>query len=368
MRPLLSITTLLIASFLLAQDNSSVMQKLARDLIVKLSNENVKELAMTQLEYQGNTNSEIGKHFADEVGFHLVNQGAKFAVIPSDKVELAYLQYEAKKDQNSANSQSSNSNNNQSYNQNNSNSANNNQEKVNWAVVGGAVAALVGLSLLAKDKGPLPKVTHFLSGKIIDLGDELEVTYMITNKKKAIVANSKAKFLKTSEIMGMIGPVAMSSSQPSATSHEIRTSIRPGSTAPNYAAPTPSSAPAVAQWKNNSVVMEMKGCTQSGQNIECELQVTSRESNITFSLYRGYTVLFSAENQNEFYPFEAVVGDKSTTGHSVEKTLIAKYNAKITLRFTQVNQKVRNIAALIISCNDSSSSWYKAEFNNIPVY
>ena len=356
MRPLLSILTLCTASFLLAQDNSSVIQKLARDLIVKLSSENVKELAMTQLEYQSITNSEIGKYFADEIGFHLVNQGAKFAVIPSDKVELAYLQYEAKKNQNTATSQSSNSNNSQQNYQNNNNNTNN-QEKVNWAVVGGAVAALVGISLLAKDKGPLPKVTHFLSGKIIDLGDELEVTYMITNKKKAIVANSKAKFLKTSEIMSMIGPVAMSSSQPSATSQEIRTSIRTGSTAPSYAAPTPSSAPAIAPWRNNSVVIEMKTCTQSGQNIECELQVTARENNLRFIISRPNTVLYAAENQNEFRPFEAVIGDKST-----------KYNARITLRFTQVNQKVRNIAALIVHCWDPLVGSYNAEFNNIAVY
>jgi hypothetical protein len=339
------------------QSTTNPMLQIAQDLTVQLSREKVKELAFTRLEYSGNSNSEIGKYFADELSFVLVQQGINYKIMSVTQSENAVAQHLAKQKQSASSSSTGSTR--QSAPTNNSNS-NEKQEDINWVLVGGAAALLAGVAIFAKDKGPLHKVTHFISGTIVDKGDELEVTYTILNKKKYNVANARGRFLKTPDILNILNPVHQPAiSQPNPLLFPTPgTSIDPVS--------PPSSI--AASWRNNSIVMELKSCTQSGQNIECELQVTARESNLDLSIRRDQSSLIAAENQYQYTPMEVVIIDKSTTGYQVDRHLIAKHNARVVLRFSQVNQRVKNIAALFIHCWDSVSGHYWIELNNIPVY
>jgi len=346
----------LVLSPVFSQDQDSKMKQIAQELVSQLSNQKVKELAFLRLEYSGSNGSEIGKYFADELSFILPQQRVNFGIIPVSQAENAMAQHQAKQQQKAAN-QSMNSTTSQPA---TSNNANNNGEKAetDWLLVGGAAAVLAGVAILSKDKKPLPKVTHFISGTIVDRGDELEVAYTVTNKKQHQVAASKRRFLKTPDITSILN----------AAPTQLANVQQLPYTTPGGGGVLTSPPPTGASWRNNSIVMEMKSCTQTGQNIECRLRVTARDNDVKIVIYRQSTILFAAENSNEFIPFEVVIGDQFTVEREVDKTLIAKHSADIVLRFTKVNQRIRNIAALKIHGYDSIMGYYTADFNSIPVY
>ncbi|MBC6995162.1 hypothetical protein QWY85_05530 [Neolewinella lacunae] len=349
------ITFLLLTDPTIAQSEAQAMRQVAQELKTQLSRDRAKKVALVRLSFNGNPNTVLGKYFADELAYAFLQSGTDFEVMSNDDFDLAMNEIAADQQRRAANGSTPVNSNNTANNAN----SNSGDGKVDPWLVGGAAAALGGLLLLTKSSNPLAKVKHFVGGTIVDEGDEILVTFQAVDKDKSVKAMSRARFIKTTKINDLIGSTPqVQSISPPITGTGGRTTMT-----------DVSSRGSIATWRNNSMVFELMSCAQSGQNMECVLQVTPRTKDVNLTIYlENGTRIFAAENQNEYLPAEIVLGDKSSTSYRVEKTLIANYNVRLTFRFSQVQQRINSIAAFAMHCWDSESGYYNVEFKGVSVH
>lgn len=361
MKPYVLFLLLLSAVPALSQTSEAEqIREIARDLVDQLSRQKVKKIALVRLEYRGNESSEIGKYFADEMAYALSRMDTKFDVISPAQVEDALYEEERDRQRKEMERYTDDSTPSEPAHNRATDDSNDKDKKINPWVIGGVAAAAGALLLFSRNNGPLTGVKHYLGGKIVDEGDELMVTFEAVDQKKLVRAASRGRFVKSPKISSLIELVAAAPVQQPIGNY-------PPPALGNPTSPGPIPQGEMISWRNNSVVIELKSCVQSGQNIDCMLQVTARSSNINMKIYFRETAIFAAENQHEYYPNEIVIGDKSSTNYAVEKTLIGSYNAPMVIRYRGVMQRINNIAALTIGGNDGHHH-FNAELNNIPVY
>lgn len=323
------------------------------DIQNQLAQAKVKQLAVMRLDYNGSSHSAVSKFFADELSYALIKRRLAFDVIPTQQVDKALSDYQAKQQAPVAGTPASSTEPRQ-VTPSNSDS----DTEPNYAVIGGLVASLAAIAIFTRDKGPLPKATHFLTGSIIDMGDQLQVSINILDKKNNIRAVARGFFPKTPSIVSLLdaAPAQSALTQPNSpfgSSPPISTGYSP--------------PPAITQsWKNDALIFELQSCTQSGQSIECLMQVTARNYDVELRIYARNSTIYAAENQNEYSPSELIIADQVGV-NSVSKKIIAGYNAKVVVRFAKINQRIRNLAAFELSCWAGNIGRFNAVFNSVPV-
>ena len=115
------------------------------------------------------------------------------------------------------------------------------------------------------------------------------------------------------------------------------------------------------KFKHQTIQFEITGCTQSGRDVECKLNIFS-EVDLDYQVYFNGTRFINAVGGKEYVPSEIKLSDASNTHGSVTKSLVQNIPIPAVIRFSNVNEKVSNMAKLEIS-----SYYWAAVFYNVAV-
>lgn len=325
---------------------TSEIDRMATSLVRQLSAKKIKTVAVADFTYQGQLNTRIGVDIADKISNSLTKKGLELQVISRAKTrqELSSMEVPAKpkfnfgtlvnpavgllKDGKNANDQA--------------------------VLDHGANAANAVINQMPKSDGKkLKGVDVIIYGTIEDAGDYLQINIEGTkNDTKGVnVAVEDGSIIITPEVSGKLeGTVA--SPQPNGSPANSSTEISPAS-------------PTGIRTKNQNLSFEVIRCHQSGNDVECKLNVLSSNMDDQISIAVGTTKIVDANGGNEFVATEVSLSDKSGTQGWVSKDLISNYPIEATLIFSNVNKQILSIARLEIKMWSQKVSYFDTKLYNI---
>ena len=363
----LIITVLISSAAAYAQQDAfdQTIKEISIDLTNQLNNRGIKNVAVANFTFKGQSNTTLGNYISDELSKRLVRTGGKFSVISRTRVktELYNIEQSEKvdltgiaKDVNVATTK-------EAY-----------ETKTQQQAQEIDAISKVGQGMLnfLKTGKPLKDADAIVYGTIKDLGDvlQIDIEAIKNNKKQENVGISDGKLVKTPTIANMLGqkeiiPVNRPTvSSPSTGDLSLTTTSSPLT---NYS-PIPNE---MATYKYNNLQFEVKGCTQSGRDVECKVNILANDYDHHLKATTKNTRFIEAEEGKEFHASQIKLVDITSSPRygTVEKTIIANHSIEATITFKNVIKKIISISSLEVRFYDQKlSRYHTAKLRNISMH
>lgn len=346
MKTIISSLFMVITFSAFSQDWNQELRTMAAELAQQLSNKGTKLAGVADFTYNGQPNTLIGKYLADKLSGRLTATGVSI----KDREEVRTALANPVRRQSSSRSIDEGTKENAKV---LTNDLTTKDQKEAAAIDAGL--DIMG-ELFRRPSNPLKDLDALVSGNVVAIGDNLELTVTIKkmNKKGEQIGYAETKFAKTPDLRDLIEnpapPVV-------ATLSTVRTPNGTITTSPSY------SSSSVTPFKHQNLTFEVIGCSQMGQTVECKLSILSSETNTNLTVHLGDTRFLNANGGQEFHVAEIKLVDASSTYYPVAKTIVADYPIEAIFRFNGVNRQISSISLLEINCNG-----FLAQFNNIPLH
>jgi TolB-like protein len=214
-----------------------------------------------------------------------------------------------------------------------------------------------------KQLGKIAGVDAIVTGTITPFGDSIRVSVkVITTDTAKIITASTGDIPKTKAIEELIAKGIESPTAPAPT------------TPATPPAPKPSTTPTNLIARVGGLVFEVTGCKLSGDDVQCQFLVTSKERERGVEICaEGWIFSLCSRSRmfdnlgNGYIAKKILIGNVERIDH-VEITLISEVPTKGILTFSGVSQEATSISALEIGgYNKSEGKAFKAQLRNIPL-
>lgn len=282
------------------------IKDIVEPLVASISNQPVKNVAISDFTLLDGTPTELGKYLAEEFSLSLINAKKSFVVIDRSRVTALLKE--------------------------------NNLDGL----------GLIDPNTIAK-LGKMKGIDALIAGTLTSTGNTIRLIVKVWNlESQGLVAGNKGDISKTPFIMELEGKV-----------------VSAGTTVVTPQPPTKQTP--ITTFKKGNLLFELLDCKQIGQNVECNLLVSCEDKDIGFTLFGGgkNSRILDAVGGGEYYSNNLQVADKSDDKR-IDKSIIAGYPVKVKIVFTSVSKRVDMISKLEIK-SGINLSWFTAEMRNIPV-
>jgi hypothetical protein len=287
------------------QNLDNELTAIIKPLIISISSQTVKNVAISDFTLLDGTPTELGKYLAEEFSFSLVNAPNKsFVVIDRSRV-AALLQ------------------------ENNVGST-----------------GRIDPNTIAK-LGKMKGIDAIIAGTLTSTGNTLRLIIKVWNlETQGLVAASKGDISKTPMIIEL--------------ESKVSTPLLSGGVTSITPITTPQ-LPAISKFTKDNLTFELLGCSQSGQSIECKVRVISKDKDFDLG-FRGTLGRIITGSSNEYRVGDIKIGDKISEDGWDTKTLISNLPTPSQFTFPSINEKVDFIPLLEIVFHS-----FTLQFRNIKV-
>ena len=310
----LSVIILLIFSALSlkAQQNlDKEIEAIVAPLVASISNQPVKNVAISDFTLLDGTPTELGKYLAEEFSLSLINAKKSFIVIDRSRVTALLKE--------------------------------NN--------LGGS--GLIDPTTIAK-LGKMKGIDALIAGTLTSTGNTIRLIVKVWNlESQGLVAGNKGDISKTPFIMELEGKVV------SGGTNAINSGTQPPVLPRSNTNPT---------YTQGNLEFEALSCTQVGNRVICKLKVVSKDKdsrNVNFLCVSSFgTSKIYDDDSNEFLCDNLKIANLS--GSHITKNLIANSPVNIEMSFKNVEKKINFIPMLTLRYNVNDYE-YQAELRKLNV-
>jgi len=121
-----------------------------------------------------------------------------------------------------------------------------------------------------------------------------------------------------------------------------------------------------SSYRKGNIEMELRGCRQTGAQMECSLKITSRIHDTDLYIYTNGSRIMDATAGYEYSPANLKLADQYGDD-SVKKTIVGDHSAELILYFSNIRQALRQISRLDIHCWSHTTGHFIADLRNITV-
>jgi len=122
------------------------------------------------------------------------------------------------------------------------------------------------------------------------------------------------------------------------------------------------------RYKKDLINFEVLGCSQVGQTIECEVEITNTGVDIELHAYPKHTRIIDAKGGSEYIAQSIRLADKIGSGRqSIKKTLIRNRPIKAVISFENIPDQIDLLSKLDFHCHTQTNGEFKTDLRNIPV-
>jgi hypothetical protein len=326
---------------------NEAMKSIATQLTQQLNSRGIKQAGVADFTYQGRANTRIGKQMADDLSVRLTMSGARFVMTNRDVVRKALAIKPQKQTVSIPPSTTEKV-------QEAINNEGKTEEQKQQDQIGAGIEVVSLIPSLLKSEKVLKGTDAVIFGKIEDRGDYFNIIIEVTenSKRAANIGGAIVNIIKTEDLkeltVGEVQPVAA-------------TPVGGGGVTDPAIDPISGDTP---KFKHQTIQFEITGCTQSGRDVECKLNIFS-EVDLDYYAYFDKTRFINAVGGKEYVPSEIRLSDASNTQRYVVKSLVQNIPIPAVIRFSNVNEKVSNMAKLEV--HSSSNNSFTAVFYNVAV-